>query len=140
LGGALAVLFPIDWPEPFGLVMIEAMACGTPVIAFNRGSVAEVIEHGVTGFIVGSVEEAAEAAKQAATLDRERIRATFERRFTAETMAMGYEAAYRAVLEMAQGIPLPSRRRPYSRRRRRRRPWTPRRRLSLPLPVSANCT
>ena len=107
LGGALAVLFPIDWPEPFGLVMIEAMACGTPVIAFNRGSVSEVIEHGVTGFIVESVDEAVEAAKQAATLDRTRIRATFERRFTAETMAMGYEAAYQTLLEMNQGIPLP---------------------------------
>ena len=107
LGGALAVLFPIDWPEPFGLVMIEAMACGTPVIAFNRGSVAEVIEHGVTGFIVKSVDEAAEAVKQAATLDRARIRAAFERRFTAETMAMGYEAAYQTLLEMSQGISLP---------------------------------
>jgi glycosyltransferase involved in cell wall biosynthesis len=107
LGGALAVLFPIDWPEPFGLVMIEAMACGTPVIAFNRGSVAEVIEHGVTGFIVESVSEATEAAKQAITLDRALIRATFERRFTAETMAIGYEAAYQTLLEMNHGIPIP---------------------------------
>ena len=65
LGGALALLFPIDWPEPFGLVMIEAMACGTPVIAFRRGSVPEVIEHGVTGFVVDSVEEAVEAVRDA---------------------------------------------------------------------------
>ena len=106
LGGALAVLFPIDWPEPFGLVMIEAMACGTPVIAFNRGSVSEVIEHGVTGFIVELVDEAVEAAQQVATLNRARIRATFERRFTAEIMAMGYEAAYRTLLEMNHGIPI----------------------------------
>jgi glycosyltransferase involved in cell wall biosynthesis len=106
LGGALAVLFPIDWPEPFGLVMIEAMACGTPVIAFNRGSVPEVIEHGVTGFIVESVDEAAAAAKQAVTLDRARIRATFEQRFTDKQMAVGYEAAYRTLLEMSRGLPL----------------------------------
>jgi glycosyltransferase involved in cell wall biosynthesis len=106
LGGATALLFPIDWPEPFGLVMIEAMACGTPVIAFNRGSVSEVIEHGVTGFIVETVEEAAEAAKQAGDLDRARIRAAFERRFSAEAMAMGYEAAYHSVLEMANGVAL----------------------------------
>jgi glycosyltransferase involved in cell wall biosynthesis len=107
LGGALAVLFPIDWPEPFGLVMIEAMACGTPVIAFNRGSVSEVIEHGVTGFIVESVDEAVEAARQVAMLDRARIRATFERRFTAETMAVGYEAAYHTLLETNQGMCFP---------------------------------
>jgi glycosyltransferase involved in cell wall biosynthesis len=104
LGGAVALLFPIEWPEPFGLVMIEAMACGTPVIAFNRGSVPEVIEHGVTGFIVETVEEAVEATKRAATLDRARIRATFERRFTSEVMAMNYEGAYRDVLEMASTL------------------------------------
>jgi glycosyltransferase involved in cell wall biosynthesis len=106
LGGALALLFPIDWPEPFGLVMIEAMACGTPVIAFNRGSVREVIEHGVTGFIVDTVEEAVEAAKQVGRLDRARIRASFERRFTADAMAAGYEQAYRAVLDMANAMPV----------------------------------
>ena len=111
LGNALALVFPIDWPEPFGLVMIEAMACGTPVIAFNRGSVPEVIEDGVTGFIVESVEEAAEAVGRVATLDRARIRDTFERRFSAEIMAMGYEAAYRDVLGMADEV-APSRLRP----------------------------
>jgi glycosyltransferase involved in cell wall biosynthesis len=104
LGGARALLFPIDWPEPFGLVMIEAMACGTPVIGFNRGSVPEVIENGVTGFVVESIEEAADAAKRVAKLDRARIRAAFERRFTAEAMAIGYEAAYQTVLGMADGI------------------------------------
>jgi glycosyltransferase involved in cell wall biosynthesis len=98
LGNALALVFPIDWPEPFGLVMIEAMACGTPVIAFNRGSVPEIIQDGVTGFVVDSVEEAAEAAKLAVTLDRTRIRAIFEQRFSAHVMAQAYEAAYRRVL------------------------------------------
>jgi glycosyltransferase involved in cell wall biosynthesis len=101
LGGAAALLFPIEWPEPFGLVMIEAMACGTPVIAFRRGSVPEVVEHGVTGFIVESAEEAAAAVEQAIKLDRARIRERFEQRFTSDIMAMNYEAAYRAVLEMA---------------------------------------
>ena len=98
LGNALALVFPIDWPEPFGLVMIEAMACGTPVIAFNRGSVPEIIEDGVTGFVVDSVKEAAEAAKLAVNLDRTRIRKIFEQRFSAHIMAQAYEAAYRSVL------------------------------------------
>ena len=108
LGGALAVLFPIDWPEPFGLVMIEAMACGTPVIAFKRGSVPEIIDHGVTGFVVETVEEAVEAAKEAASLDRGQIRKAFERRFTAEVMAMGYEQAYQDVLDLPREVRLPS--------------------------------
>ncbi len=106
LGNARALLFPIDWPEPFGLVMIEAMACGTPVIAFNRGSVAEVIEHGVTGYIVETIEEAIEATDRVASLDRSRIRSTFERRFSAEAMAIGYEAAYADVLAMSTGADL----------------------------------
>jgi glycosyltransferase involved in cell wall biosynthesis len=97
LGEAAALLFPIDWPEPFGLVMIEAMACGTPVVAFPCGSVPEVIDHGVTGFVVGSVEEAAEAALRAATLDRAAIRATFERRFSVERMASHYVEVYDAL-------------------------------------------
>jgi glycosyltransferase involved in cell wall biosynthesis len=108
LGRALAVLFPIDWPEPFGLVMIEAMACGTPVVAFNRGSVPEIIDHGVTGFVVETMEEAVEAAKEAALLDRGQIREVFERRFAAEVMAMGYEQAYQAVLDLPRGVTLPS--------------------------------
>jgi glycosyltransferase involved in cell wall biosynthesis len=94
LGGALALLFPIDWPEPFGLVMIEALACGTPVIAFPRGSVAEIIDPGETGFVVSDVERAAEALQRAGALDRRRCRAVFERRFTAERMAQQYVALY----------------------------------------------
>jgi glycosyltransferase involved in cell wall biosynthesis len=95
LGQARALLFPIDWPEPFGLVMIEAMACGTPVIAWNCGSVPEIITPGVTGFIVDSVEEAVRAVHAAAGLDRARIRAEFEERFTAGAMARRYVQLYR---------------------------------------------
>jgi len=95
LGNAKALLFPIDWPEPFGLVMIEAMACGTPVIAFKTGSVPEIIEDGVTGFVVNSVDQAIEAFCHLPELDRGRIRATFERRFTVERMADEYLEIYR---------------------------------------------
>ena len=95
LGGARALLFPIDWPEPFGLVMIEAMACGTPVIAFRRGSVPEVIEHGVSGFIVECVDEAVDAVARVDALSRAEARRCFERRFTAERMAMDYVTIYR---------------------------------------------
>jgi len=95
LGKAAALLFPIDWPEPFGLVMIEAMACGTPVIAFPRGSVPEVIDEGESGFIVNTVEEAVAAVARAKTLSRAGVRACFERRFTAERMARDYLAVYR---------------------------------------------
>jgi glycosyltransferase involved in cell wall biosynthesis len=95
LGNARALLFPIDWPEPFGLVMIEAMACGTPVIAFNCGSVPEVIEDGVSGVIVGSVDEAVEAVGKADKLDRLLVRRSFERRFTVEAMADAYLRIYR---------------------------------------------
>jgi glycosyltransferase involved in cell wall biosynthesis len=94
LSGAKALLMPIDWPEPFGLVMIEAMACGTPVIAYNHGSVPEIIEHGVTGFIVGNEAEAVAALGQIHTLDRKRIRARFEERFTARRMAQDYVDVY----------------------------------------------
>ncbi len=97
MGGARALLFPIDWPEPFGLVMIEAMACGTPVVAFRNGSVDEVIEEGVTGLVVESVEEATEAARRVGELDRARVRAEFERRFTAERMAKDYLELYAEV-------------------------------------------
>ena len=100
LGAAVAVLFPIDWPEPFGLTMIEAMACGTPVVAFRRGSVPEVIDEGVSGFIVDSVEEAVEAVRRIETLSRGEVRATFERRFTAERMARDYVEIYRRPLEV----------------------------------------
>jgi glycosyltransferase involved in cell wall biosynthesis len=103
LAGAQALLFPIDWPEPFGLVMIEAMACGTPVVAFAGGSVAEVVEPGVTGFVVGDVDEAARAVGEAARLDRARVRRRFEERFSAERMARDYLAVYRRVLALGRG-------------------------------------
>jgi len=97
LSGAKALLMPIDWPEPFGLVMIEAMACGTPVIAFNHGSVPEVIEDGVTGFIVSNEAEAIEALKNIGQLDRNAIRARFEERFTARRMAEDYLETYESL-------------------------------------------
>jgi glycosyltransferase involved in cell wall biosynthesis len=95
LSGALALLLPIDWPEPFGLVMIEAMACGTPVIAFNAGSVPEIVEDGVTGFVVDSVTEACRAVQRLPELSRAVIRARFEQRFTSERMAEDYVGLYR---------------------------------------------
>jgi len=94
LGNASALLFPIDWPEPFGLAMIEAMACGTPVIAFGCGSVPEIIDNGVSGFIVNSMEEAVESVEKARRLDRRLVRATFDTRFTTERMALDYLAIY----------------------------------------------
>ena len=99
LGNARALLFPIDWPEPFGLVMIEAMACGTPVIAWRRGAVPEVVDEGITGFIVDSEEEAVAAIGRVSELDRHRVRATFERRFSAATMAAAYQAVYSRLLK-----------------------------------------
>jgi glycosyltransferase involved in cell wall biosynthesis len=98
LAGAAALLFPIDWPEPFGLVMIEAMACGTPVIAFPRGSVPEVIEQGVSGFMVETEDEAVQAVKRLASLDRRKVRQAFERRFTARRMAEDYVEHYRKLV------------------------------------------
>ncbi|MGY3533921.1 glycosyltransferase involved in cell wall biosynthesis [Bradyrhizobium embrapense] len=98
LAGAAALLFPIKWPEPFGLVMIEAMACGTPVIAYRSGSVPEVVEDGVTGFIVDSEEQAIEAIKEAVRLDRRTVRARFEDRFVASRMAREYESRYRELV------------------------------------------
>lgn len=94
LGEARALLFPIDWCEPFGLVMIEAMACGTPVIGWNCGSVPEVIDNGVTGFIVGSIDDAVVAVERAFALDRRDVRARFEERFTVERMARDYVDLY----------------------------------------------
>lgn len=98
LAEAAALLFPIDWPEPFGLVMIEAMACGTPVIAFRSGSVPEVVEDGVTGFIVENAEEAIAAVHRLDRLDRRGIRARFEERFSAQRMARAYEAQYEKLI------------------------------------------
>ena len=100
LGNAAALLFPIVWPEPFGLVMIEAMACGTPVIAYRNGSVQEVIEDGVTGFIVDEEEAAAKAMAKLRHLDRSQIRQTFERRFTARRMAEDYVKVYQRVIAL----------------------------------------
>jgi glycosyltransferase involved in cell wall biosynthesis len=101
LSGATVLLVPIDWPEPFGLVMIEAMACGTPVIAFNRGSVPEVVEEGLTGFIVEDEIGAVGAVDRLAQLSREKIRKRFEERFTARRMAQDYLAVYRSLIDGA---------------------------------------
>ena len=98
LGDAAALLFPIDWPEPFGLTLIEAMANGTPVIAFGRGSVPEIVEDGFTGLIVDSLDEAVAAVPLAKALDRAAIRHRFEERFSVERMARDYLALYGAVL------------------------------------------
>jgi len=97
LGDAIALLFPIDWPEPFGLVMIEALACGTPVIAWNHGSVPEIIEDGVTGRVVDSLQQAVAAVGEVSGYDRKRIRQRFERRFSARAMALNYDALYRCL-------------------------------------------
>jgi glycosyltransferase involved in cell wall biosynthesis len=104
LGNAAALVFPIAWREPFGLVMIEAMACGTPVVAFDNGSVPEVLEDGVTGFIVHSEDQAVEALLQIGMLNRDRIRVEFERRFTAQRMAHNYLKLY-AGLARARRLP-----------------------------------
>ncbi len=98
LGNAHALLFPIDWPEPFGLVMIEAMACGTPVIAFNRGSVPEVIENGVSGFVVEDELSAIAAVKRLDTLPRAKVRQAFEQRFSSKVMAANYGTVYEELL------------------------------------------
>jgi glycosyltransferase involved in cell wall biosynthesis len=99
LSGALGLLVPIDWPEPFGLVMIEAMACGTPVIAYNRGSVPEIVEENLTGFIVEDEISAAAVVNRLPQLDRGIIRKQFETRFTARRMALDYLATYRSLME-----------------------------------------
>ncbi len=98
LAGAAALLFPIDWPEPFGLVMIEAMACGTPVIAYRSGSVPEVIDDGVSGFVVDGEAEAIGAIRRLADIDRRQVRRIFEQRFTARRMAEDYVRRYQALL------------------------------------------
>jgi glycosyltransferase involved in cell wall biosynthesis len=100
LAGAAALLFPIDWPEPFGLVMIEAMACGTPVIAFRSGSVPEVIDDGVSGFIVDGEAEAIQSIGRLGELDRRAVRRQFENRFTAKRMAEEYVHHYQALTQM----------------------------------------
>ena len=109
LGNATALLFPIDWPEPFGLAMIEAMSCGTPVIAWPNGAAPEIVDEGVTGFLVRSVPEAVEALRRAARLDRTLVRERFEQRFSAARMARDYLAVYRALgrrrMQRAVGVP-----------------------------------
>jgi glycosyltransferase involved in cell wall biosynthesis len=99
LGEAAALLFPIDWPEPFGLSMIEAMACGTPVLAFRCGSVPEIVDHGVTGLIVDTMDEAIRTLPQVFTFDRRLVRQRFEQRFSATRMAKDYVQVYRALLK-----------------------------------------
>jgi glycosyltransferase involved in cell wall biosynthesis len=98
LGEALALLFPIDWPEPFGLTMIEAMACGTPVLAFRHGSVPEIIDEGITGFIIDGMEAAASTLPQVIALDRRKVRARFEERFSAARMALDYARLYESMV------------------------------------------
>jgi glycosyltransferase involved in cell wall biosynthesis len=99
LGKARALLFPIDWPEPFGLAMIEAMACGTPVVAYRHGSVPEIVETGQNGFIVNSVEEAVIALRNLNSIQRGRCRQIFEQRFTSQQMASGYLSIYQKLAE-----------------------------------------
>jgi glycosyltransferase involved in cell wall biosynthesis len=101
LGQARALLFPIDWPEPFGLAMIEAMACGTPVLAFRKGAVPEVIDDGVTGYVVNTMDEAICALGGVLALDRSRVRRRFEERFTATRMAQDYLKAYERLVGAA---------------------------------------
>jgi glycosyltransferase involved in cell wall biosynthesis len=102
LRGAQALLFPIDWPEPFGLVMIEAMACGTPVVAFRHGSVPEILEDGVSGFVVDELSAAIDAARRTRDLDRGACRAAFERRFSVERQAHAYLEVYAELIEHAR--------------------------------------
>jgi glycosyltransferase involved in cell wall biosynthesis len=104
LGAALALLFPISWPEPFGLVMIEAMACGTPIIGFRQGSVPEVIKDAVSGFIVNTVDEAIGAANKLSSMDRAEVRATFVHRFSIDVMAKNYERTYADICAIRENV------------------------------------
>jgi len=104
LGEAQALLFPVDWPEPFGLSMIEAMACGTPVLAFRCGSVPEIVDEGVTGAIVGNMEEAIAALPRVIALDRKKVRQRFEQRFSATRMAKDYVSVYRSLTESSKSV------------------------------------
>ncbi|HUC97843.1 MAG TPA: glycosyltransferase, partial [Candidatus Polarisedimenticolaceae bacterium] len=99
LANAYALLFPIDWPEPFGLVIIEAMACGTPIIAYRCGSVPELIQDGITGYIVDDIEGALQALRKIPDFDRRRCRRVFEERFSAFRMAQDYLSVYRRVIK-----------------------------------------
>ncbi len=112
LGNALGLIFPIDWPEPFGLVMIEAMACGTPVVAWRRGSAPSVIEESRSGFLVEDEEAAVEAVQRLITVDRREVRSAFDERFTARRMALDYLALYQQVIEDARSCTPPDVREP----------------------------
>jgi glycosyltransferase involved in cell wall biosynthesis len=107
LSGAIALIVPIDWPEPFGLVMIEAMACGTPVIAYNRGAAPEIVEDGVTGFVVEDETSAIAAVKNISMLSRAMIRQRFEQKFTSTRMAQDYLRAYESVCAQSSTKPKP---------------------------------
>jgi glycosyltransferase involved in cell wall biosynthesis len=98
VGNALALVCPYDWPEPFGLVLIEALACGTPVLAYRRGSIPEVIEDGITGFVCENLSEMVAAVERLGEIDRQRCRASFEERFTADRMARDYVALYERLI------------------------------------------
>jgi glycosyltransferase involved in cell wall biosynthesis len=104
LGNAYALMFPIDWPEPFGLVMIEAMACGTPVVAYRGGAVPELVEHGHNGFVVEGLEDAIEAVRHVAQLSRKRCREVFEQRFTARRMAHDYVQQFERLMASNQEV------------------------------------
>ena len=99
VGNALALVCPYDWPEPFGLVLIEALACGTPVLAYRRGSIPEIIEHGTTGFVSENLTEMVAAVERIGQIDRQRCRASFDQRFTADRMARDYVALYERIIE-----------------------------------------
>ena len=99
VGNALALVCPYDWPEPFGLVLIEALACGTPVLAYRRGAIPEIIDNGVTGFVSENLSEMAEAVGRLGEIDRRRCRDAFEERFTADRMARNYVALYKRIIE-----------------------------------------
>jgi glycosyltransferase involved in cell wall biosynthesis len=101
LGNARALLFPVDWPEPFGLVMIEAMACGTPTVAWRCGSIPEVIDEGVTGYVVDTLEAAVSAVRRTESLSRETVRRRFEQRFSASRMTRDYVNLYEQLADRA---------------------------------------
>jgi glycosyltransferase involved in cell wall biosynthesis len=107
LGGAKVMLFPIDWAEPFGMVMIESLACGTPVVAFNHGSVSEVIDDGKTGFIVSGIDDAVDAVRRIDTLSRATCRRIFVERFTNKRMAKDYVHLYEHLIEEGRRVDLP---------------------------------
>ncbi|HKY72189.1 MAG TPA: glycosyltransferase family 4 protein [Nitrospira sp.] len=107
VGNALALVCPYDWPEPFGLVLIEALACGTPVLAYRRGSIPEIIEHGTTGFVSENLSEMVAAVERLGEIDRQRCRASFEQRFTAGRMARDYVALYERIIEERMAMTSP---------------------------------